>query len=312
MTALLVFGQGPVIDRVTRVKAQDAETIPGDEDMNFWGHSLALAASILNRDGVSPEIIVMGGKTGGEAYASEAELIRDRLVESGVPSEVIKLEQSSTNTLENIVNFMDLYLGEDPDREFDLLGTIYHIDRIELLMDLFGISWSQSFASHDVIREAMEDGFLFLQVATAVEARSVLKIPISPEQEADSDFYERQLGVEQKTYCERAYEEDAFTRMLLEVPEYWMTYLGRIKHDSLLTRVLRNLAAVFPGYLESLGIDPAGTEPAALERARAILGPIPRPSIAQWILDEMPKGWPQETWDKLAGKTEGSRRCQST
>lgn len=299
MTALLVFGQGPVIDRVKRVKAADAGTVPGEEDMNFWGHSLALAGAILYHDRVSSEIIVMGGKTGGEAYASEAELIRDRLVDYGVPSSVIKLEQSSTNTLENIVNFMDLYLGDDPERWFDLLGTNYHLARIELLMDLFGVSRGLGFGSHEVIQRKLDGGYTDPRIIAAAEKLAILDIPLVRDPDDSTGFYRLQRGVERKTYYERDYEERAFARMLLEVPEYWMTYLGRIEHDLLLQRVLQNVSMIFSGYLESLGIDPAVSEPEALNRARSILGPIPRPDIARWIREEMPKGWPLETVVKL-------------
>jgi hypothetical protein len=306
--AVLGFGQGPVVDEETREKAQDAGTPPGGEDMNIWGHTLPLGAAVLQ----APRYIFMGGKTGGPQYASEAELIRDRLVLYGVPSEVILLEQTSTNTLENIVNFMNLYLSENPNQEFDLLGTNYHIDRIEILMDLFGIAWRHGYGSHDVIRKAIEGGYASPVIAAAVNEMGILDIPLSREAEEETGFFERQLGVERKSYSTRDYEEIAFTRMLLEVPEYWMTYLGRIKSDLLLTRVLRNVAWVFPGYLELLGIDPENSDPAMLELARTVLGSIPRrvpplgPTETEigWIAEYQQFGLPQKTRDKLASITE--------
>ncbi len=297
---LLVFGQGPVIDRFTRIKAEDAGTIPGTEDMNFWGHSLAIAAAILYHNGVSSEIVIMGGRTGGDAYASEAELILSQLISYGVPAEVCRLEQSSTNSLENLVNFMNLYLEDDHEVRFQLLGTNYHIERLELLMDLFGISWNASFGSHAVIREAVERGELTQDTAHAIEELSMLDIPLERYPEDRTGFYGCQLGVEQKTYAHRAHEEEAFTRLLLEVPEYWVTYLARVESDVQLQRILHNLQRIFPGYLESFGIYLCDlSNPDFLQLARSIFGPIPRPNIAQWILEEMPHGWPDSTREVL-------------
>lgn len=37
---LLIFGQGPVIDRVTRTIPQEGLSAPGSEDTNFWSKNL--------------------------------------------------------------------------------------------------------------------------------------------------------------------------------------------------------------------------------------------------------------------------------
>lgn len=306
----VIFGQGPVLRRSSRLKAQDDYAAIGEEDQNFWGHSLGYGGSVLWHRGVSSGYVVLGGPTGGVSpsgikYLAEADLIRGGLMTYGVPPEVIKLEKESTNTLENMTNFIDLYLGADPEMEVDFLGAVYHISRIKLLAFLFNIRFRFVFASHELVRVLEYEGnFATSPVLTRLERMLDLNTIRRTEGmmlggTAIRHFYQNLLGAEARSYWERFMEEDAFTRMLLEVPSYWMLYPARIKSDPLFAGVLRNIEFVFPGYLQTEGIDPTLTDPASLQRARSKLAEIKRPDIAGWIREVWPLGWPQETRDKL-------------
>ena len=89
---LLVFGQGPVIDAQTRLPAQRA-TAKGNEDLNFWSKDLALAASLLYHAKAVNRLVLLGGKTGGRQYKSEAELMAEYLQAANVPREAMSLDQ---------------------------------------------------------------------------------------------------------------------------------------------------------------------------------------------------------------------------
>lgn len=310
---LLIFGQGPIIDSESRIKAADASTQLGKEDMNLWGHGLAEAGAILYKRGVIGEIIVMGGRTGGAGpegdYNSEAEIIKAKLVSFEVPLNAIKLEQTSTNTLENITNFMDQYLSDASEgREFSLLGTDYHIARIRILMELFNIPYQVAFSSEAVLKAVEYEKVRFwnsetlLRLDKQLSLNDTKRVAVSDrDAQVKVGFYDDKLGAEQKNYWVRYHEEDAFTRMLLEVPEYWMTYVGRIKNDDQLKKVLSNIDAIFPGYLENLSLsqDRVLIDNNYLTIVRSTLGAIARPDIAKWIREEMPGAWPEETKAKL-------------
>ena len=74
-------------------------------------------AAALYRAGKSPVVIVTGGnQPWSESKMSEADLMRDLLIEWGVPGEAILLEGSSQNTRENALyskNIMDSISCED-------------------------------------------------------------------------------------------------------------------------------------------------------------------------------------------------------
>jgi uncharacterized SAM-binding protein YcdF (DUF218 family) len=74
-------------------------------------------AAALYRAGKTPVVIVTGGnQPWSESKTAEADLIRDLLIEWGVPAEAILLEGSSRNTRENALyskNIMDSIGCED-------------------------------------------------------------------------------------------------------------------------------------------------------------------------------------------------------
>src|SRR3989339_38638 len=154
---LLVFGQGPVLDDTTKLKPE-SEATDVKEVAIAWMKNSARAAGELYIEGATKKIILTGGKTGGAEYKSEAELMRDILIqEYKVPEEDIILENEATNTLENIpksLNKIDLLKSttgsEKP--KIGLLGADFHIPRIRMLADIFGITDHKSFSAEQIFR----------------------------------------------------------------------------------------------------------------------------------------------------------------
>jgi len=77
------------------------------------------------RESGAPLIMPCGGLTPGRAH-TEAEVMRDMLIERGVPAEIIKLEDKSRVTIENIVNAKGL-LPEGA--RVAMVSSDYHIER---------------------------------------------------------------------------------------------------------------------------------------------------------------------------------------
>src|SRR3989344_6635285 len=116
---LLVFGQGPTIDPLTRAKPSESGTLHGQETVNLWLEANAQAAGSLVKRKVVNEVVILGGNTGGKDaegkdYKSEAEITSKILVDSvNVPEESVHAEDKSHDTIENIVNVLNLYDQND-------------------------------------------------------------------------------------------------------------------------------------------------------------------------------------------------------
>lgn len=72
----------------------------------------------------APLIMPCGGIT-HERQRTEAEVMREMLVERGVPADIIRLEDQSRITLENMLNAYDL-LG--PEKRVAVVSSDYHMD----------------------------------------------------------------------------------------------------------------------------------------------------------------------------------------
>lgn len=236
LDAILVFGQGPVIEKDTRQRASDVSKGEGSEDINLWSRTLAQAAAKLYKRGQAREIIVMGGKTGGNDYASEAQLIGKKLEELGVPLSAIKLEEDSTNTLENIVNMLNKY-PELKKNNLGILGSNYHIGRLRVLMDMFDVPYKTAFSAEEVLRFAARptlgsegwDQETLSDIEKRLNLNQAQRTPLSEkDQELGPGYYGRNMGEEQKTIDRRLKEDDVWRRVLGETPEYWIGYLGRL------------------------------------------------------------------------------------
>lgn len=299
--ALIIFGQGPVIDPTSREQATKEGTHPGKEDINLWSKNLAEAGSEIVRRGDAKRLVIMGGRTGGEQYAPEAELISKGLEERGIPADKIALEAKSTNTLENLVNFINEYLDGGDIQTVDVMGTSYHIPRIKLLMELFHIPYRTAFSSEEVIRFAARDGKDYNEwdlaqlkrIEDLLDVNASARTPWSDiDAEASRDFYSQQQGTEKKNIHRRLQEEDLWTRSLLEIPEYWLPYIGRIQNGQRIRAILGDLDQNM--LRDRFGIDQATVSD---EELKVKLTSIER--IVPNADEEAGKPWDKATSDKL-------------
>lgn len=251
LDAILVFGQGPVVERETKERASEAGKEQGSEDVNLWSKTLAEAASELYKRGQTREIIIMGGRTGGEVFQSEAELIAKLLREQyNVPSEVIKLEGQSTNTLENIVNLLNDYIDiEEKYKNIGMLTSNFHLPRVRLLIELFGIPYKHAFSAEEVVRYVAREGKEWekwdqgklLEIERRLDMSQASKTPISErDKQAMSgyDYYHTKKGMEQENVARRGQKEDVWSRALLKMPEYWLSYLGKLNNANRIREIL--------------------------------------------------------------------------
>ncbi|MBR3504077.1 MAG: YdcF family protein [Clostridia bacterium] len=81
-------------------------------------------AVALWRETGAPLIMPCGGLT-HERERTEAEVMKEMLVERGVPEDIIQLEDKSRVTLENMLNAFDL-IG--PDKRVAVVSSDYHMD----------------------------------------------------------------------------------------------------------------------------------------------------------------------------------------
>ena len=82
--------------------------------------------------------IACGGITGKTQTRSEAEVIKELLVKSGIEEERIVLEDKSTTTAENFYNAKKL-MGEKENATVLLLSSSYHLLRARTLAKICGI-----------------------------------------------------------------------------------------------------------------------------------------------------------------------------
>lgn len=308
---LLVFGQGPVIDKNTRNQAEKAGAEPGNETVNLWGENLGRSAAILYHNGDTNKIIAVGGKTGGPAYQSEAEITRTQLVNQGVPESQVAVETSSTNTLENLVNFCNEVLdAEDTatDRKIDIMGAPYHITRMKVLMKLFAIPYNNVFSSDEMLRYTARQGenidhATLNDIERRLDFNAAERQPLSNvEEEMDQQnkvgYYTTKEGTEQKTIVRRTEEEEVWDRALLEIPEYSLPYFSRIKDDKRLGTILHTIEEIFPGVLAQKDIHVGKDEYATI---RGKLAGIERkmPDVETWIAEHRAHGLPQKTVDTM-------------
>lgn len=88
-------------------------------------------------------IVVTGGK-GDDEHMSEAQAMHDYLVEHGVDSEQIILEDKAVNTNENLIFTGELLeqLGYDTEQEFLVVSNGFHLTRTRIL-------WERVFGTDD-------------------------------------------------------------------------------------------------------------------------------------------------------------------
>lgn len=323
---LLIFGQGPVIDIDTRNKPASPDgSVAGP---HLWLGNIAEAAQELYHHQLSDtrQVIVLGGKTGGETYPSEAEVTIEAMTkgDKAIPAESTRGEHSSTNTLENLVNYCNEVL-DNPDvqkgERTDILVAPYHVNRTKLLMDLFDIPYGNVFSSDSVLLQAATergDENRLTEIARRRDINEAARSSLSEaEQRLDQSarergipvgYYEGQQGAEQKTILRRMQEEDLWAGALLEIPEYSQPYFAKIQNDERLLRIMKNFDSQFfpaeggkQSALMERGIDVQHDTPDAIrEKLGAITRNLHDEAKREEIIKEYTAhGWPEDIEKKF-------------
>lgn len=289
LDAVLVFGSGPIVEINSREQAEKVGATPSVEDINFWSKTLADASAELVKRNEVREVLVMGGKTGGVVFKSEAELISERIIADGVSPDNVKQEQSSTNTLENLVNVLNLYIDNpaaaDKYKNLGIVAQHYHLPRVRLLMDLFEIPYVTAFSSEKVAHFAsLERGDQKTadEIDRRLDMNEAGRIPLNQrDYEAEPGFYNRQKGTEKLNIVRRFQENDVFMRELLNTPEYWITYIGRLDNEQRARSILSKFDQQMLQDRFQIDLDES------FDRVRLKLAAIPRKLPV--LDDEIPK-----------------------
>ena len=322
---LLIFVQGPVIDRATRNKPQEGIDPSENADVNFWSKNLTLAAAELYKRGQVTEIIVMGGKTGGEQYGSEAALIKPYLIQAGIPEDVVTTEEGSDDTIANLINLANMKDAEGiQDKEkYQVLGTPYHLSRIQILMQLLRMPFDINavFASDEILRFAARNsiGDISEDVLTDIERRLSMKGNLSPEGELNpnfeqltdverrlssraNSFYQGQRGLERRDYFDRSIHDDLWTRELLEYPESWLGRVAEIDSSAHRSEILKQVEELWPHVLQDrFGINREldSPEDIQLKLTQIKKKGLSPDDIKRWIKQNQTVGWPEEVEARL-------------
>lgn len=111
---------------------------PADLILVFGGKRLERAdrAAELYKAGLAPRIFISGGDK-REMGRAEAEVLKQRCMELGVPEEAIITESESVNTLENVkmsVNAIEKRFGWQNVNSVILVSAPYHLRRVKHTM----------------------------------------------------------------------------------------------------------------------------------------------------------------------------------
>lgn len=297
---LLIFGQGPVVDKVTKTIPQPGLTAHDNEDINFWSKNSARAASELYKHGQVSEIIVMGGKTGGAQYKSEAEIIKQYLNAEGIPENVIVTEEDSPNTIANLINMINMKdaQGIGDKEKYQILGSPYHVPRIQILMQLLRIPFNHVFSSDEVLRfvarnntddPSLWDMKLLTEIDTRLDSNS-------------NSYYQKQLGLEKRDYANRLIFDNLLTRELLEYPESWLGRVADIPNSTRRSEILEQVDKLWPGILQNkFGINKELDSPEEIlvRLAQIQKNPLTPEKIQEWIEQNKTVGWPKEVEARL-------------
>lgn len=204
-----------------------------------WGRQNALAAGAALYSGLTSEVILSGGKTKPDwsqaSMPSEAELMKDIIVRiygdayskkygKDITS-AIKLEDSSTNTLENLANTINENPGLiENDKKIGLLSADFHLRRVAILSHLFSV------------QEAPKGQ---LSAQNLLKERAV---------ERNKGKYQDMLRymtdtMQNDDLRQRIMAEQRWERGLIE-PEnlsYWLGYMADVENPEVLKSVLENL-----------------------------------------------------------------------
>lgn len=338
---LLVFGQGPVLDSETK-QGPEPQTQNVKADSILWMKTIARAAGELKLAGGVKKIVFTGGKTGGDNLPSEAQLMKDILVnEYRINETDIIMEDQSGKTPENLARSLnvidDLKIKSGNNPSIGLLGADFHLPRIRLLAQLFGIDTKHAFSAEQIfklIAERTNDQKMLQLIDQLLNPNEDLSDPdrkfalkdgntgsrtritdLQSFQELNSKeqaqqpsksfvkaktFFETLSGEEAKGIKYRMLGENWYSQSLLEVPGNWVGYLGLIKENTRLLSVLKQFNELFPNYLsENLKIHLDDSNQTAPEKIREILEPYRKEKRASLSSSENRKNWGENARKKL-------------
>jgi uncharacterized SAM-binding protein YcdF (DUF218 family) len=127
--------EGMSIREITEYLFAEDELQPADLVIVFGGkrYERAERAAELYHAGLAPRILITGGDKRGTGV-TEAELLKQRCLELGVPAEAIVTEAESVNTLENVrmtVALVEEQFGWKNLKNVILVSSPYHLRRVK-------------------------------------------------------------------------------------------------------------------------------------------------------------------------------------
>ncbi len=225
---LVVFGYGPV----------EAEPRPR---LNLYGRLNALAAGMLYERGGVGRVLITGGRTGGAAFPSEAELMMRYMGTFELPREAFVLEEKATDTITNFVFVVNLLDRSSVSDNLTFLAFGFHLPRIRYLAALFGLE-GDFIPAEEVVRERSHR---HRQLLNAL------------------------LSLEKEEYVKRLTAEVRAVRGLETLPDYWLPPAAGLENEARLERLLE-LEQV-RAFFKACGLEPQ--TPADL---RTALSSVPR------------------------------------
>lgn len=250
---LLICGQGPVQTKKEKVKAESIENAnPEDAEANSWMKFIAYAAGEIYQKGLAGKLVLTGGKTGGEQFPSEAVLMKNILIKQySVPENDIVIEDKAKNTLQNFAFSINAIDDQNPDQtlnpSFGILGTDYHTERIHLLSTLFELPIKEMYSAEETLLRTWGGDL------SEGSQKFLLSRVIPEEAERLQLFQLGMKGEESKSVKQRINEEKRYSACLVEVPAYWIGYIGLLQNEKRIKNILANIDK---SSLETLGINP--------------------------------------------------------
>ena len=268
---LIVCGQGPVQEKGEKVKVADSQWAKSGAEIgegnwseaNSWMKFISYAAGEIYQKGLCGKVVLTGGKTGGEGFPSEAESMKKELVERyHIPEGNIILEDKAGNTLQNFalsINGIEKKSsGITENTSFGVLAADFHAERTALLANLFGLKVNEIYSAEETLMtlwgETLSEGSKkFLLARVTPEEAERLKLFASDKAEEL-----KVKGQEGKSVRQRSNEERRYSANLVEVPAYWVGYVGLLENEQRIREILTGVAEANPGFLEKAGLDLQG------------------------------------------------------